>query len=367
MKTHRVLAVAMALSLSAAARAAADGSLDSTFGRGGEVNAPLVNGEGEGAFAVAIQRDGKIVAGGSGGCAAVGCVSHLTLARYNSNGSLDATFGTGGKVLTNVRGSGLFQFASSLALQGDGKIVAAGGAGHIALARYLSTPLPLIGINSIQVPEGNSGQLGTPFTVTLSKPSTHTVTAHYATVDGSATVANNDYVAASGTLTFAPGVTSQRLTILHVGDTRIEPNEAFKVVLSSPVNAALDLLHTVGVATLLNDDGPVLKINDVTVTQGSTGSSIANFTVTLSQASTTTVTVNFATRDGSATVADRDYVARSGTLTFNPGETSKAISVTVNAAATPETAEFFYVLLSDARNASILDDTGVGTIVSGTR
>ena len=71
---------------------------------------------------------------------------------------------------------------------------------------------------------------------------------------------------------------------------------------------------------------PSLSINDVTVTEGNAGTVSATFNVTLSAAATGTVTVSFATANGTAT-AGCDYVANSGTLTFNPGETVKTVTV----------------------------------------
>ncbi len=67
---------------------------------------------------------------------------------------------------------------------------------------------------------------------------------------------------------------------------------------------------------------PSLSINDVTITEGNTGTTNAVFTVTLSAASTSTVTVNFATANGTATTPS-DYTAQNGTLTFAPGQTTK--------------------------------------------
>lgn len=76
--------------------------------------------------------------------------------------------------------------------------------------------------------------------------------------------------------------------------------------------------------------GPSLSINDVTANEGNSGTTPFNFTVTLFPVSSQTVTLNFATADGTATTASGDYVAAFGNLTFNPGETTKTITVLVN-------------------------------------
>jgi uncharacterized delta-60 repeat protein/uncharacterized repeat protein (TIGR01451 family) len=119
------------------ARYNGDGSLDATFGSGGIVTTDFGGTVFDAAFGVALQSNGKIVAAGGTFNGFVGPSADFALARYNPDGSLDASFGSGGKVTTDFGG---FDVARSVALQADGKIVAAGtgGAGSdFALARYL--------------------------------------------------------------------------------------------------------------------------------------------------------------------------------------------------------------------------------------
>ena len=125
---------ALALALVAAAlpgaAVAAPGALDPTFGTSGEVTTDF--GGSDSAQAVAIQSDGKIVAAGGTFSFPSG---DFAVARYNVDGSLDPTFGSGGKVTTDFGG---FDAASAVVIQPDGRIVAAGrsGGGDFALARY---------------------------------------------------------------------------------------------------------------------------------------------------------------------------------------------------------------------------------------
>jgi parallel beta-helix repeat protein len=107
---------------------------------------------------------------------------------------------------------------------------------------------------------------------------------------------------------------------------------------------------------------PSLAIGDAAVTEGNAGTVVADFMVTLSPASAQTVTVNFATADASA-IAGSDYVAQSGTLTFNAGDTAKTISVIVNGDTVDEGDETFFVNLASATNALIANGQGVGTII----
>ena len=211
--------------------------------------------------------------------------------------------------------------------------------------------------------EGDTGTAQTTLTVTLSNPSASTVTVDYATANGTA-LSGIDYEQKNGTLVFAPGVTTQTITVKAIGDLIDEADETFTVTISNPTNATLGLT-TVGTVTITDDDAaPSISINDVTVVEGNSGTTNAVFTVTLSNPSSTTITVDYATSDGSATTADNDYVAiATSTLSFAPGETSKAVSVTVNGDTRKEGDETFNVDLSNASvNASIGDNLGVGTI-----
>jgi hypothetical protein len=106
---------------------------------------------------------------------------------------------------------------------------------------------------------------------------------------------------------------------------------------------------------------PTLSINDVSITEGQAGTKVLNFTVTLSAASSLTVTANFDTANGTAT-AGSDYVATSGTLTFNPGDLTRTIPVTINGDTGFEADETFTVVLTAPTNASLNKATGTGTI-----
>ena len=104
-----------------------------------------------------------------------------------------------------------------------------------------------------------------------------------------------------------------------------------------------------------------LAIDDVTITEGDAGVVAATFTVTLSGVSPDTVTVDYATADGTA-VAPGDYSAAGGTLTFLPGETTQTVTVDVNGDALDEEDETYTIDLTNAVNATIDDGQGVGTI-----
>jgi uncharacterized delta-60 repeat protein len=130
-----------------------DGTLDTTFGSGGKV-LPDYNSSGGSFHAVAIQGDGKIVIAGVAFPSGAG---EWALIRYNSDGSLDTTFGSGGEVLTSFEIQNSDDAPNSVAIQADGKIVAAGGsASSFALARYNSD-------GSLDTSFGTAGKVTTAF------------------------------------------------------------------------------------------------------------------------------------------------------------------------------------------------------------
>src|SRR5262249_46918368 len=174
---------------------------------------------------------------------------------------------------------------------------------------------PTLAINDVTVTEGNTGTVNANFTVRLSAASGRTVTVKYATANGTAT-APADYTAIPlTTLTFAPGRNADTYGKAVKVGPRDDANETFLVNLSPPTNATS--ADGQGVGTITDDDPtPTLAINDVTVTEGNTGTVNANFTVRLSAASGRTVTVKYATANGTAT-APADYTAIPlTTLTF---------------------------------------------------
>jgi uncharacterized delta-60 repeat protein len=149
----------------ALARYNSNGTLDASFGTGGTVTTDFAGFNDE-ASSVAVQPDGKIVVAGQAG-PYVNRNFDFALARYNSNGTLDASFGTSGKATTDFAGSS--DQPSSLALQGDGKIVVAGqtfvgGVHDFAVARYNSN-------GTLDTSFGTSGKATTDFAGSDDRPS----------------------------------------------------------------------------------------------------------------------------------------------------------------------------------------------------
>lgn len=122
-------------------------------------------------------------------------------------------------------------------------------------------PEPTVSINNITVTESNSGTTNAVFTVSLSRASGKIINVDYATANSSAT-APDDYLAASGTLTFTPGTITQQVTVVINGDSIVESNETFQVNLTNLVNLNASGNDTQGIGTITNDDAA-----GVTITQ----------------------------------------------------------------------------------------------------
>jgi uncharacterized delta-60 repeat protein len=339
----------------ALARYYADGTLDPDFQGGGKVVtslppsfAPLI---GAVANSMAIQSDGKIVAAGTG--SGPGGFSKFLLARYNLDGSLDAGFGIGGLVNTQFPSS-TDDFATGLALQADGKIVVAGNS--------VSPEVPLnIGIGLARY--NSDGKLDKSFSfdglVTTGPGLRLSETA------GMAIQADGKIVAAGVVAPDPSGTTSFFLT-RYLGDAgqlsfstaASSVSESGRTILPPPINIITE-----------GGGGIILPIAGY----GNT----AILTVNRTGGATGTVTVDYATSDGTAS-AGADYIATTGTLTFLDGETSKTISIPILDDGTLEGgSETFSVTLSNPTGGATLgtvaktvvtikDDDVIGSPVSGT-
>ncbi len=201
-------------------------------------------------------------------------------------------------------------------------------------------------------------------TVTRTLGSSGAVSVDYGTSNGSAT-AGQDYTAASGTLTWAAGDGSAKnFTIPIAEDLAQEDNETVNINLINPTGGAVIGTPGASILTIVdNDSQPSISINDVTQQEGN-GPNQLSFTVTLSNASGQTVSVNYGTENGTAT-AVTDYTPIGlAALTFNPGETSKQIVINIAGDFVIEPDEAFFVNLNGAANASIFDSQGVGTLLN---
>jgi hypothetical protein len=238
-----------------------------------------------------------------------------------------------------------------------------------ALATILNDDfeLPGIRVSDARIVEGSPGQRTLiDVELSLSAPASSSVFVDYSTANGSATLAGLDYESRTGTVEFMPTelVKTVRLTVL--GDGTEEADETFFLNLTGISSNAM-LTDDQAAVTIVNDDvlliTPDISISDVTQVEGNNGALPKfQFTVSLSAAASTPVTVDFSTAEGTANSSD--FIARSGTLTFLPGETTKTVNIEVRGDQNVESDEMFFVDLRNAVGGVIVDAQGQATIVN---
>ncbi len=187
-------------------------------------------------------------------------------------------------------------------------------------------------------------------TVTLSAASGQEVRVNYATSNGTA-IAGSDYTTTNGTLIFSPLQTSKNFQVPVLNDSIAENSETANLTLSAPVNATLGTPSTATLTILDTDADPTVQFSAANFDSGENVAS-AVITVTLSSQSGKTITVNYATSDGTATQPG-DYATASNTLTFTAGQTSKTFNVTVVNDGDVEGNETVNLTLSGETNATL--------------
>ncbi|MGO8749087.1 MAG: Calx-beta domain-containing protein [Thermoguttaceae bacterium] len=241
-------------------------------------------------------------------------------------------------------------------------------AGNNVLPFELFPPaLSIVANQPSGVVKGNSGTTDATFTVSLSHASLKPTTVKYATIPLTA-AARTSYVTTAGTLTFQAGQQTKTITVPVVGNTLYDETRTFQVQLSSPTNGTLTTGMTTATGTILDDDPPpCVSIANVSVMKAKSGTTNATFTVSLSAASGTPVTVSYATANGGAHPAtsaghQSDYSPKSGTLTFNPGQTKETLTVPIYGNTVYDLNETFLVNLSSPTGATLATSTATGTI-----
>lgn len=225
---------------------------------------------------------------------------------------------------------------------------------------------PGLSISNATVREGNSGTTNATFTITstLAAPAGG-ITVDATSADDTATTVDSDYSPILINATILPAMTSTTVTVQINGDTKIESDETFFVNLSNAVGATID--DAQGVGTITNDDvAPDLSIGDASVVEGSSGSTALTFPIMLSgPAPAGGIDFTFSTADGTATVADGDYVAATNaTGSIAAGQSSGSVIVAINGDTTYEPNETFTVTLSNVTQANVTDGTATGTITN---
>jgi hypothetical protein len=295
---------------------------------------------------------------------------------FYANSVCDSTgFGEGarligsGAVTTDASGTAAFDFtfaATNLANQVF-SATATDPSGNTSEFSQCSPSLPTIGsvsfaFNSIEVSEGDGS---IPFVVNRTGGSAGVLTVNYAVIGLTATD-GSDFTHTQGTLTFADGETSKSFIVPILNDNIDEPFVETAIVTLS-TSGHLDTLGGLSTAKLdiVDDDPPTVSIGDVSASEGNSGSTNFTFPVTLSSPSFTTVKINFKTTDGTATGGGNDYASpATNSVSIPAGQVSATINVPVVPDTVVEPDETFFVDLTTATNAVIVDGQGKGTIVN---
>jgi hypothetical protein len=228
-----------------------------------------------------------------------------------------------------------------------------------AMSVDVAAQSPSISVRDAVVVEGNAGTTQATFVVALSGPTSQSVSFSFATSNDTA-IAGSDYIATSGAGSFAPGEVEKPVVVLINGDTVDEVQERFFLDISNVQNATVSSSR--GNGFIVDDDGPTISINDVSVTEGNSGTKAATFTLTLSGPSVEAIAVRAITTPGTAT-ASSDYSSVNLVVTFQPGTTSRTLDVQIIGDTDLELDETFSVNLSEAFATTIADGAGGGTIV----
>ncbi len=229
-----------------------------------------------------------------------------------------------------------------------------------------NNPPPTVTINDASATEGSPLK----FTIALNRVSFEPITIDLSATSGSATAVtdfettNFEYFdgtnwlpAAAGTqVTIPAGQTSLMVRVDSVQDGNVEPDETFTLS-ATVVSGAVASASDTGTGTIINDDVSLISINDVSVDEDN---GTMTFTISLDQAPTGNVSVDWATANGSATGAD--YTAASGTANFAPGVQTQTVTIAITQDNLYEGPHAFNVNLSNASGGTIVDPTGVGTI-----
>jgi uncharacterized delta-60 repeat protein len=354
----------------AVARYTTGGALDNTFASDGivvtDLSTDFTFGSIDQANSLVVQQDGRIVLAGETNTKPDGTRgpnANFGLIRYNTDGTLDQTFGVHGKTVTDISAGD--DVATSLDLLANGQLLVGGtytnGASpNFVLARYSGVQA---GSLQFSAPTFNAAENGGTATVTVTRLNGNdgTVMVNYATSDGTA-VAGTDYTATSGTLTFSPTDTSQTITIPVKDDNLFTAgNKTINLTLSNPTGTATLGTQSTAVLNLIETDAQLqFHLANFNVNEND-----GTATVTVDRGGASgggTVTVNYATSDGTAKGVI-NYGPTSGTLTIGPTDTSKTFTVSLrdDGVFGPPTT-FFNVTLSSPQGGASLGSTSTATV-----
>lgn len=261
-----------------------------------------------------------------------------------------------------VTGFGIFQGSKYFYLNVSGPIKAALGDSQGQGTILNNNHLAYISPDDVTVAEPGSGTAIVNAPIRVSSLSSFPVTVAYSTSNNNA-VAGTDYTATSGTVTI-PANTASVTVPVTVNASGLTSTKSFLLNVGSP-SAGATILRSQSIISITAGAYNQLSVADTGVVDPATGTTTETFTVSLSPASGPTVTVNYATSNNSAT-AGLQYNAAAGTLTFTAGQTSKTVTVTVNAVPTGFADTNYFLNLSSATGGAVIDRNFAYDIIDAT-
>ncbi|WP_172456680.1 Calx-beta domain-containing protein, partial [Microcystis aeruginosa] len=223
-----------------------------------------------------------------------------------------------------------------------------------------STTLPSITLTVSPASVTEDGTTNLVYTFTRSGSTTSALTANY-TVGGTATN-GTDYASIPTSVTFAAGSSTATVTVDPTADTTVESDETVALTLASGTGYTVGTT-TAATGTITNDDSTFtsqLSINDITVVEGQNSNAI--LTVTVDNPNSQPISVNYTTAPIDAT-ANVDYTSQTGTLTIAANTATATISIPILNDNLNEADEAFTVTLSNAVNATINPEGGIGEVI----
>lgn len=347
-------------------RVNADGSPDNSFGIAGKA---VIDMGGQSLLnSIAVQADGRLIATGTRFGADGG--QDMILARFNSDGALDTSYGIDGVATADFGTGDTAHLSIGVALiqQADGKYVAAGpnSLGTFGVARFDdSAAFPgRIGFTATNQSAAET-VASVSYTVRRTGGRTGAVSVNYVTAAGQAQP-GSDFEGASGTLTWNDGDADDKTLIINIiDDAVVESSEDFSLTLSAPTGGA-QLAASEATTSIANDDGPGELyfpggLYRPAVVEAAT---VINARVRRRDGSTGTVSVKYNTSNGTAG-AGTDFVATSGTLTWADGDTSdKIVDVGILDDAAAEGDEGFTITLSNPTGGASIPFLGGAQLVT---
>ncbi|MDD1429039.1 sodium:calcium exchanger, partial [Dolichospermum sp. ST_sed9] len=319
---------------------------------------------------------GNALTTGSDGAIYVSGFTESNLDGQTNNGSRDVFITKylpdGTKSWTKLLESNNIDHATALTTGSDGAIYVSGftssnnlNSRRTAFITKLDiAPTITLSLSPSSVTEDGAANLVYTFTRDIT---TNALTVNYS-IAGTAN--SSDYTGATPgtgkTITFAANSATAILTIDPTADTTFESDETVALTLVAGTNYTIGTTTAV-TGTITNDDFlPTINLSaNQTIVEGFTSPQNLSYTVTLSKASTQSITVQYATANGTA-IAGADYTSTTGVLTFNPGITTQVINIPILNDDLNEVNETFTVSLTSPTNAVLGTTKTVTTTISDT-